>query len=324
MPEDRRKRKPIPVGEGDPRDTNKDQMLSPAEQRDWDSRTVEDQATEWDYDLQVIRELGLADYFSKQFEEYKKNPVGWSEAAFIRGLKQQPGFRQHSAAYQKDLEFELTLPEQYQAAVAADVEALRDQATKMGARVDDATLRDLAVKQRRGGLNTAQLQNALAGYLTVTKNRFEGVAGAAQDQLEQWADRNGLRISKDSIRQYVQRIAGGDATEDDVKAELRRTYLAGAYPAWADKINAGYDPSDLFSPYLESAKQLLEDGSLSLQDPIMQKITQAVTPDGKPTVMPLYEAQKVIRQDPRWQKTDNAYATYSSVADDVLRMFGFR
>lgn len=308
----------------DPRDTNKDGTFSVAEQKAWKNKSQEDVAGEWGFDLQVIKALKLDEYFKSQFEQYKKSPAGWSEAAFIRGLRQQPGFAEHSKAYQQDLEIELTLPKQWEESVQADVESLRDQALQLGAQVDDSVLRDLAIKSRRGGLNKAQMQNELAGYLTVTKNRFEGAAGAAQDKLEQWADRNGLRISKDSIRQYVKRIAGGDATEDDVKAELRRTYLAGAYPAWADKINAGYDPADLFSPYLESAKELLEDNSLSLQDPVMQKITQAVTPDGKPAVLPLYEAQKVIRQDSRWQKTNNAYDTYARAGEDILRMFGFR
>lgn len=316
--------KPQKIAASDPRDSNGDGTWSVAEQKTWNSQNPEDAYNKWGWDLAVIKELGLADFFHQQFLNYKKNPAGFSDAAFIRDLKKQPKFQAANKSYQQDLEFEKTLPQQWEEAVTADVDSLRDQAKAIGASVDDATLRELAIKARRGGLNTAQMKDQLAQHLTVQGDRYMGAAGSVQDSLEQWANENGLRISKTAVRDYVQKISAGDTTEDDVKSDLRKTYLAGMYPAWADKINAGYDPSAIFSPYLNSAKQLLEDDSLSLQDPIMQKISQYVGPDGKPAVVPLYEAQQMIRKDPRWQKTDNAYATYSSVADDVLKMFGFR
>jgi hypothetical protein len=40
--------------------------------------------------------------------------------------------------------------------------------------------------------------------------------------------------------------------------------------------------------------------------------------------LPMYEFEKQIRQDPRWQKTNNAHESYARMAQDVLRMFGFR
>jgi hypothetical protein len=40
--------------------------------------------------------------------------------------------------------------------------------------------------------------------------------------------------------------------------------------------------------------------------------------------MTLTDLKRVIRKDPRWQYTDNAYQTYGNVATDLLSMFGFR
>jgi hypothetical protein len=320
------KRTPAPqtAAANDPRDMNKDGMIDASEQKAWKSQSPDDAYAKWGYDLEVIKTLGLADFFHAQFEQYKANPNGWSPDAFMRDLKKQPEFQQYSAAYQSDLQFELTNRPQWEADVQANMETLRDAATKMGAQLDDNTLRDLAVKQRRGGLNPSQMNNALSGYLSVVGGRYAGDAGTSQDSLSKWAKTNGLPISDDSLRGYVQKVASGDQTADDVKNTLRRTYLAGMYPAWADKINEGYDPADLFSPYLESAKTLLEDTNIDLSDPLVQKLTQGVSNDGKPTVVPLYQAQQMVRQDPRWQYTNNAYATYTSVADNLLKTFGFR
>ena len=318
--------KPQKVGENDPRDLNGDQLLDASEKKAWAGKSASDTYAEWGYDLEVIKALGLADFFSAQFEKYKKNPNAWSESAFIRDLKKQPGFKQNSAAYQKDLEFELNFRDQWEQSVAADVEALRDQVVQMGAQVDDAKLRDLAIKQRRGGLTAAQMQNELATYLTAVGGQMRGAAGQVDRTLRQWGQRNGIALDENMIQRYVREIQAGDTTEQDVLADLRRTYMAGAYPAWADKIDAGYDIADIASPYKAAMAQLLEtsEDQIDLNDPLLQRGLQGVGPDGRPSVVPLYEFQRQVRQDPRWQKTDNAYATYASAADDILSMFGFR
>lgn len=323
---DPKKMRPQKISKDDPRDSNKDGTWSVAEQKSWQGKSQEDVYTDWGYDLEVIKQLGLADFFAAQFDEYKKNPMGWSEEQFIRNLKRQPGFQQNSKAYQQDLEQELTFPEQYQASVNAQIETLRDQAVALGAQVDDNILRDLVVKQRRGGLNEAQMQNALSGYLTARGGVLQGKAGIVQQNLKTWAQRNGLGVSDNLIQDYVRKIQAGDTTEADVLSDLRRTYMAGAYPAWADKIAAGMDIADIAAPYKSAMAQLLEtdESQIDLNDQLLQRGLQGVGADGKPSVVPLYAFQKEIRKDPRWQKTDNAYATYSSVADDILGMFGFR
>jgi hypothetical protein len=119
-------------------------------------------------------------------------------------------------------------------------------------------------------------------------------------------------------------IATGRQTLDDVKNDLRKTYLAGMYPAWAEKIGQGLDPSVLFEPYRDTAKRLLEVDNLDFNDPIMRRAAQYVGPDGKPGQLPLYEFEQEIRKDPRWQYTDNAYESYANVGTDLLRMFGLR
>lgn len=308
-----------------PADLNKDGKVTKKEQARYDKN----QRAEFmallpaQYEM-LSQDEQVKEFLDRKVQEFIDSEEGFSKEAFFIEMDNLPYFQKLSKAAIKDMDLEKRLPAVYEQEVAAEVEDLRDQAVQLGVQATDQELRDLVVRKRRTGMSQGQLQNALASMVDVQQNRMRGAAGAAQDSLEQWADRNGLRISKDMIQNYVRKIQFGETTEDDVKADLRKTFMTGMYPAWADKINAGYDPADIFSPYLESAKQLLEDDSLSLQDPVMQRITQGVNAEGKPVVVPLYEAQKVIRQDPRWQKTDNAYATYASAADDILSMFGFR
>lgn len=211
-------------------------------------------------------------------------------------------------------------------AVELNRQTVQAIAEKYGISVTPERMDELARAARTNGWGTAELLLNMRPDLdrTLQAGDTTGLAGDAQNDLQEWAAKNGLPLSSEASARYVANMTLGSQSLDDVKAELRRTYLAGAYPAWADKINAGYDPTDIFSPYLEYAKQLLEDDNITLSDPIMQKITQAVTADGKPMAMPLYQAQQMIRKDDRWQRTNNAYGMYANVANDVLRTFGFQ
>lgn len=288
-------------------------------------KNVTDFAADYGWTLAIFKQdPNLWQWLNSKFAEYSKNPAGFSDQRMQLELEQQPFWQDYSKAYIEDLQFQLDYPKQWEASVARDIETTRDQFVSLGAQVDDATLRQMVIDKRRGAYNDAQWQNALADYLSVKDGRFAGAAGATQDSLQQWAASNGVSVSEQMLRDYIKRVTAGDMTMDDVKSDIRKTYLAGAYPAWSDKIQQGFDPADLFKPYLDSARNLLENDSITLDDPIMQKITQAVGPDGKPATVPLYQAMEMVRKDERWQYTDNARNAYANAGEDILRMFGFR
>lgn len=266
---------------------------------------------------------GLMAWFNDFAKRFAASQGKITQQAFTLELQKQPWWRDHSANYIRDLQQELENPKDYEQSLATDLADLRGVANSMGAELDDAALGQLARQKRRAGWGAEQVRQALAGYIDVSGD-MSGQAGNAQDELMLWAKRNGLTLSPSLIGGYVQRVAKGELTVDDVKGDLRKTYMAGAYPGWADKIAAGFDVADLAVPYQEAAQTLLEDRSIGLDDPLMKKMLQSVGPDGKPVTVPLYEAEKMIRADKRWQTTDNAYSMYADAADHILSTWGFR
>jgi hypothetical protein len=184
--------------------------------------------------------------------------------------------------------------------------------------VDTATFQGWDETRIRRGLAPA-LEQSIAG-----EGELMGVAGDVENDLLNWARRNGLNLSRQAAAKYIANITTRKQSLDDAKNDIRRTYMAGMFPGWADKINEGFDPSDLFEPYRDSALRLLELSDIGFDDPIMKRATQSIGPDGKPMQMPLYQFEEEIRKDPRWQYTDNAYESYSNVGTQLLRMFGFR
>lgn len=211
-------------------------------------------------------------------------------------------------------------------AVETNRQSVQQIAERYGINVSPERADELARAMRYNGWSDSELLLNMRSDLdaTLTAGDTTGSAGDYQTALMQWATKNGLSLSQEAAAKYVANMTLGSQTLDDVKADLRRTYLVGLFPAWSDKIEAGYDPADLFSPYVDYARKTLEDDSIGMDDPLVKRMTQAVGSDGKPMVVPLYEAQKLMRQDSRWQKTDNAYETYARAAQDILSTFGFR
>ena len=317
-------------------DTNKDDRVSKQERRQF-RRTTEQVTVPSKLGLSyaLLTQLSesddpdavaLYDFFNQLTKEYMDSPTGFSTDAAVTRLNTQPWMQKYKRAAVEDMDFEARFPELYRENVQADVEVLRDTAAAFGATLTDEQLRDLAVQKRRMNMNESQLNNALTEYIAFDSGNIKGSARTTQNNIKSWAMRNGLQLTDNMVNEYTRNIIAGNTTEVDALQDLRNTYLVGAFPAWSDRIQAGMDPADIAAPYKQRMARLLEVGEdeIDLNDQLLQKAMQGVGADGKPSVTPLYAFEKEIRQDPRWQYTDNAYETYTKVGTDLLRMFGLR
>lgn len=210
--------------------------------------------------------------------------------------------------------------------VRLDVSAV---ARDLGVDTTRINLDAIVDEARRNGWDRQDIQNRLEQDVTAQLEsgaNLMGSAGDFQTQLMQWARQNGIMIDASTAARYVANMAIGAQTFEDAKQDLRETYLIGAYPAWEDKIRKGFDPWQISSPYRSAAAALLEldPDDVGLDDPLVKMGLQSTGADGKPRIMPLYEFEQQVRNDSRWQTTDNAYQTYTRVGTDLLRMFGFR
>ena len=223
--------------------------------------------------------------------------------------------QQADPRFRADWERSIELAEQNVRALAANygVELTPDEIRTLATDVRLNKLTDVEVRERFAPI----LERALAQGADLS-----GRAAEIEREILQWSQRNGLRLTGQTIARYVQAGIEGRSTLDDIKNDLRRTYLAGQYPAWSDKINEGSDPADLFEPYRQTASNLLELPEISFDDPILKRASQAIGDDGKPIQMPLYQFEQEIRKDPRWQQTNNAMEAYNRLADQILSMFG--
>jgi len=270
--------------------------------------------------------VALSRFFNQLTAEYFDNPTGFNAEAAVIRLNSQPWMQKYKSVAVQDMDFAAQYPELYEQDLSSRMETLRDQAVQYGATVTEDQLRDLAVQARRMNMNPSELNNTLSNYVAFDSGNIQGSAGMAQRNIKAWALKNGLQLTDNMVNSYTKNIIAGNTTEEDVLQDLRNTYLVGSFPAWSDRIQAGMDPADIAAPYKQRMSRLLEvdENEIDLNDQLLQRAMQGVGADGKPSVTPLYAFEKEVRQDPRWQQTDNAYETYTRVGTDLLKMFGFR
>lgn len=170
-----------------------------------------------------------------------------------------------------------------------------------------------------GGINREQfLADIIKGRPEFVKRKDAKKALTAETILST-ARANGLTLGQDQINNYVARIDNG---EDPKVIQNQIRQIAGnGMPDSVKKLLAeGTDLDTIYAPYRGVMASVLElnPDSIALNDPILRT---AIGPDKE---MPIYEFQRQLRKDARWQYTNNAREEVSNVALGVLRDFGFQ
>jgi hypothetical protein len=141
--------------------------------------------------------------------------------------------------------------------------------------------------------------------------------GVRQD-LTRTALANGLKLDEDQLSNFESRLKAGEDI-DAIKSTIRKTAALGMPDSVKQIVDSGVDLSTIYSPYRSILAQTLEinPNSITLDDPTLR---MAIGPDKE---MSLYEYQRSLRKDNRWQYTEQARSEASDIATTVLRDFGF-
>lgn len=180
-----------------------------------------------------------------------------------------------------------------------------------------------------------QLEGIITSNPEIVKKIKGGLYSAQTQDVADWAQTMGMNLTAGDRTNYTQRLMGLTdkngvrvrSSVDDIKAEIRKN-TATKYGVFADQINAGVTLWDLTSNYRQKAAELLEvdPDTIKWDDPLFKdgKIFQSVDPKdpSKIVARPLWEADKMIKADPRWQFTKNADATYMNYGRAMLTKFG--
>jgi len=177
--------------------------------------------------------------------------------------------------------------------------------------------------------NALLLDQALAGDISFVKDqrgvgRMFGAAGSAADNLRALATANGLQFTDNWYQSAAQAVARGETMIEDWERDIREQ-AAGYWPIYADKIRGGMNVYDLASPYIMTMAREFElsPEQVTLDDPYIRQALTHMSQDGTPQALNLWDFQKRLRQDPRWENTAKAQNDITGTVGKMMQMFGF-
>jgi hypothetical protein len=193
-----------------------------------------------------------------------------------------------------------------------------------GADLTDLEINALAQEAYDKGLDRER--NSLNAFLD-KKFKFgatnaKGKAGESIADLQKIAAANGLDLQKTfgtQLPSWLASINKGESIET-FKKMIRDVAKIGMPKNIASLLDNGIDLEAIYSPYRNEMASILEINpeTITLNDPILRS---AITGEKE---LPMYEFQRQLRKDSRWQYTNQANKEVSNSVLGILRDFGFQ
>jgi len=137
--------------------------------------------------------------------------------------------------------------------------------------------------------------------------------------LQSTANANGITLSPQQLDQYALDIQNGKDVKV-IQSQIRNLAGLGMPDSVKKLLAEGTDLDTIYSPYRTTMAAVLElsPESISFTDPVLRS---AIGPNGE---TPLYDFQRALRKDARWQYTNNAREDVFQSVGKVLQDFGFQ
>jgi hypothetical protein len=173
-----------------------------------------------------------------------------------------------------------------------------------------------------GGLNRDQFLLDIVTKRPEYLERKKSAQSLTRQDLASVAKANGLDLDKNfagQIDSWIKRVENGEDV-DIFKNLIRQTAKIGLPDKVGKLLDDGIDLEAVYSPYKNAMASTLEINpeTINLNDATLRN---AIGPDKE---MSIYDFQRVLRKDPRWQYTNNAREDIFQSVNKVLQDFGFQ
>jgi hypothetical protein len=127
-----------------------------------------------------------------------------------------------------------------------------------------------------------------------------------------------LELSDVQVNNFLADLKAGQDIKT-INSRIRNIAAMGMPDSIKKMVAEGTDLETIYQPYRTRMASILElnPQSIDIND---RTLRSAIGPDKE---MPLYEFEKSLRKDSRWQYTDNAREKVSEISARIRRDFGF-
>lgn len=241
--------------------------------------------------------------------------------AIIRGTK---WWKSRDAAQRKFDGLQYDDPAEFRRQLAQKQADIRTEAQQLGINLKPNELQNIAHMALRNGFDDNELQRALAGHFQYQQNQtYTGQAGSDIQGLQKLASEYYVRIDPGRIDSLTQRMLSGQLTPEAMTDWFKQQALS-RFSHLKSQLDSGLTVADVASPYVNAMSQILEVSPTSIKtgdNTILKALQQ---PDGKGgfQLMPEWQFEDTLRNDPRWLKTDNARDSMLGLGHDLLKSWG--
>ena len=213
-----------------------------------------------------------------------------------------------------------------QAGQTADIrQSIADRALALGVTLGNDEIDDVVNNALSMGISaSSSLVDGLirAKFSYAPGKVLGGAAGGALAQLKATAAANGLNFDTqfgNQAQTWLAKILQGESP-DTFKNVIRQTAKLGLPEKVGSLLDLGVDLDTIYSPYKNVMASVLEINpqTIGLDD---KTLRSAIGPDKEMTI---YDWERALRKDARWQYTNNARQEVSGIGLNVLQQLGFQ
>lgn len=204
--------------------------------------------------------------------------------------------------------------------VTRTADGIVTQSTGFSAAQKEALLNKFVAARAQKALGNAAMAGGTAVNI-IPPEQFTGEFVKNINALKAYSNAYGVPMSDYEVKraaiESITSPGGIDAQAEQIKAVAK-----GIYSGLAQFIDQGLTPEKLLQPYIAKKAQILEipEDSITLNSTEGQQVVSKVVTDKG--LLPIYNYERELRQDPRWRFTKNANDEAATWVNSIMRSFG--
>lgn len=275
---------------------------------------------------------------TKKFVLGKKTEgVEWGSEQIALEIQNSRWYKNRDGSTRMAENARLSDPATWQRNVSDIASNLQKQAAQMGANLGDLDVADLAERILKenylyidrspdGKIPDSVVSAFLVPYINPNEEgKFGGKAGMDAAQIRATAREYGVNLTDKFVLQTLRGLQDGTTTEQDVLSYIV-TQAKSAWGPLGEKISETTSTAALASSYIATLANTLEldEDSIDLNTPEIKNALMFTDPaSGQVRQKSLWEFEKELRNDQRWDTTKQGQAELGDAAMMMLRDFGF-
>lgn len=263
---------------------------------------------------------------------------GQTAADFANAVEGSHWYRTHSDSVRNQLVMKQSDPATYHQNLLQASNHVSAVAQQLGVNVGKYASA-IGTRYLAEGWNDDQLKQYFESAHGVTWT-WGGATGAALGQLKQLSLDYGVPMGDQTMMHWAKEIALGRWSTDQFKLDMQNN-ASHIYPGLAKQLASGQTTRQLADPYIQTYAQTLEVNPNSINfatDPLVKRALQTpappttATPGAKPGkagavqppgTTPLWQFEQQLKQDPRWDRTNNAKSATAGMLSQLGQAWGY-